>query len=73
MTLYFKNSEDKMRLIGSPESNEEAIKIIDTFLEERNYKSYYKIQNLYDDRIEFDVGSWTEFFILYYNKTEVLT
>ena len=75
MILYFKNSAGIEREIGQPNTYKSTCKMIDKFLEEHNFKSYYiRIQKEYDNpyykidktktRYVFDVGSHTEFFIL---------
>lgn len=64
MTLYFQNSKGIERIIGHPNTLEEANNIITDFLEERKFKSYYRICNMEENRIRFDVGSHTEFFFL---------
>lgn len=66
MTLYFRDTSEIERYICDVDKKEDASTHIKKFLDEHNYKSYYTIGNLYEDRIEFDVGSHTEFFILYY-------
>lgn len=60
--VYFGNSVDKKREIGEASNRQEAWKIINKFLDDHNYKSYYvrvwKRENFYI----LDVGSWSEFF-----------
>ena len=65
MKLYFQNSGGEERLIAEPKTKEDASNHITQFLEEHNYKSYYTMGSIYEDKIVFDVGSWSEFFILY--------
>ena len=65
MKLYFQESNGKERFLNYISDIEKAYSIIDKFLAERNYKSYYKIGNDYEDKIVIDVGSWSEFFIIY--------
>lgn len=59
--VYFGNSLEK-REIGEASNRQEAWKIINEFLDDHNYKSYYvrvwKSGNFY----AVDVGSWSEFF-----------
>ena len=75
MILYFKNSAGIEREIGQPNTYKSTCKMIDKFLKEHKFKSYYtRIQREYDNpccktdktkiRYVFDVGSHTEFFIL---------
>lgn len=73
MILYFENICRKTRReIGRPETIEEAYKMITTFLKEHDFVSYYSRHwinpdNRHEKKI--DVGSHTEFFVLY-NENE---
>ena len=62
--VIFQNSRHEERQIGTASDKEEAMKIIDKFLNEHNFKSYYKRLWEENGRIKIDVGSWTEFFWL---------
>lgn len=65
MKLLFQSSDGNERLIAEVGSFAEANDEMDKFMEERNFKSYYK--RVWDDgenRLMVDVGSWSEFFIL---------
>ena len=63
--VLFENSEGKKRTIGNAKTEKTAFKIIDDFLKEHNYKSYYKRTWKTDDKtICVDVGSHTEFFYI---------
>lgn len=65
MKLYFRNSRGERRVIAEPETEQDAIKEIHKFCEERNFKIYYT--RSWRDKEGFmwyDVGSHTEFFIL---------
>ena len=64
MKLYFQNSRGVERLIAEPSNREEVVKEINKFLDDHNYKSYYTRVWEDNDRLVFDVGSHTEFFIL---------
>lgn len=59
--VYFKKNEE-LREIGEASNRQEAWEIINKFLDDHNYKSYYarvwKSGNFY----AIDVGSWSEFF-----------
>lgn len=68
MVLYFENSLGQRREIGQGKSEQEIFQIINKFLEEHNFTSYYTrfwinpknpLEKIYD------VGSHTEFFICY--------
>lgn len=65
MVLYFENSYGKRREIGRPQSTKETYQLIDKFLKDYNYKSYY-IRSWKNDENEtyYDVGSWSEFFVM---------
>ena len=54
-----------MRIIGTSETNDEAFKVINDFLDDHNYKSYYqRAWNKNDKTTVVDVGSHTEFFYI---------
>ena len=40
--ILFENSEGKKRTIGTVENEESAFKVINDFLDNHNYKSYYQ-------------------------------
>ena len=63
--IIFENSKGKKKTIGKADNRDAAFKIIDDFLADHNYKSYYKRTWNIDDKTTYvDVGSWTEKFIL---------
>ena len=65
MKLIFQNSRGEERVIAEPQNKKEAVKEINKFLDDHNYKSYY--MNVCEDdngRLRIDVGSWSEFFYL---------
>lgn len=67
--VIFENSRHEEREIGTAIDMNAAYKIIDKFLEEHNFKSYYKnICEIEKDKIRVDVGSWSEF--MYIQKCE---
>ena len=43
----FENSKGQKRIIGTAETNDEAFKVINDFLTDHNYKSYYEIAKRY--------------------------
>ena len=66
MKLYFENSYGERRVIAELETEEEAMKEIYKFCEDRNFKIYYARGWLTSDGAKaYDVGSHTEFFYLY--------
>lgn len=63
--VIFENSRHEEREISTAVDMEGAYKIIDKFLDEHNFKSYYK--NVYEiekGKTRVDVGSWSEFFYI---------
>lgn len=65
MKLYFENSIGKRKLIAKPKTEEDVQKEIQEFCDSRNYKIYYTRSWRNKDGLKvFDVGSWTEFFLL---------
>lgn len=71
MKLVFQKSADEEREIANVTSYKECCKAIKDFLDEHNYKSYYTRIEKGETYIKFDVGSWTQFFILYGTKQEI--
>lgn len=65
MNLYFENSQGKEMLVGTNVADEqEAMKIIRSFCNERNFTIYYCRTWKSDNTKIFDVGSHAEFFHL---------
>lgn len=64
MKLYFVNSGGIRREIADVKDKREAFEIINEFLAERNYKSYYTNIYTVNNVTVFDVGSWSEQFEL---------
>lgn len=65
MKLYFENSRGQRRIIAEPQTEEEAYNIIHKFCEERDFKIHYvRTWNTPDGLKVYDIGSWTEFFLL---------
>ena len=62
--LIFQNSRGEERVIAEPSNREEVNKGINKFLDDHNFKSYYTRVWEENDRLIFDVGSWSEVFIL---------
>ena len=74
MKLIFQNSRGEERVIAEPQDKKEAVKEINKFLDDHNYKSYY--MNVCEDdngRLRIDVGSWSEFFYIEYMSLEEWT
>lgn len=68
--VIFQNSRQKEREIGIAKDWDTANKIINKFLDDHNFVSYYTRSWEENGRIWLDVGSWTEFFILEKITTE---
>lgn len=65
MKLYFENSYGERRVIAEPETEKDAIKEMYKFCDDRNFKIYYTRSWVNNEGLKvFDVGSWTEFFLL---------
>lgn len=66
MKLLFQASNGNERLVAEVTSENEAMKKINDFCEERDYKIPYVRSwgSLDDEGITYDVGSHTEFFYL---------
>lgn len=64
MNVYFENSHGEERLIGIGFTKDECYNIIDLFLDEHEYKSYYKRSWETDRELCVDVGSHSEFFYI---------
>lgn len=62
--IIFENSRHEEKEIGTAVSMDDAYSVIDKFLDEHNFKSYYKRVWEENGRIKVDVGSWTELFYL---------
>lgn len=60
--VIFQNSRKQEREIGTAADMNGAYDVIDKFLDEHNFKSYYKRVWEENGRIKVDVGSWSEFF-----------
>ena len=68
MSLYFKNSKDKLKLKSESEHKTKLIKEKVKICENNNFKIFYtRIIQISDDLEQYDVGSWSEFF--YISKT----
>lgn len=65
--LYFIDSRGKYRLLHENVREKEVSLLIQCFLDEHNFKSYYtRIWNT-DEGTKYDVGSHTEFFLWGYH------
>lgn len=63
LEIFFENGTK--RKIGEAKTEKEAFVVINDFLKEHNYKSYYKvITQLNEKEKRIDVGSWSQFFYI---------
>ena len=61
--LYFLDSRGNKRLLATDVDWDSAIKIIDKFIDDHNFKSYYKRFWEVSEGTMVDVGSHVEFFL----------
>ena len=62
--VVFRNSAGQEREIGTGENKQDVLAIINQFLRDHNFKSYYKRTWKEGPDTWIDVGSHTEFFIV---------
>lgn len=67
MKLVFADKLGKQRVLGYFDTIEECNKEINKFLEEKEFKSPYWRTIHFSNKLVYDVGSWSEFFIVYFN------
>ena len=71
MNVYFRDSYGKRRLLEANVKDKEAVwKIIQKFLDDHNYKSYYTRVWYNEGYTWYDVGSHTEYFLVDENMME---
>ena len=69
MKLYFENSYGEEKFIAEVANEQEVSKEIQKFLDRHNYKSYYTRTWMRNNNEKmYDVGSWSEFFIVKINE-----
>lgn len=61
--FYFQASNKERRPLAQCDSLSDCICIMQQFMDNHNYKSYYTRTWINKGEMVFDVGSWTEFFI----------
>jgi hypothetical protein len=75
MKLCFLNSKNKETPVGTCETIEEAYSQINDFLKDKGFESYYtriwRDRDGESPRLMLDVGSHTEFFLLYGTEEEL--
>lgn len=65
MKLTFMKGQKVETELATTSSREEAEKIIHKFLDDHEFKSYYFKLSIFPSKTVYDVGSWTDFFVLY--------
>ena len=70
MKVYFRDSHGKKRLLKEVETKEGVWKVIQKFLDDHNFTSYYTRLWFADGYTWFDVGSHTEYFLVDENLME---
>lgn len=70
LTLYEYNKNEIE--LGKFNNTVEAEKKINEFLKQHNYKSHYFKISQFASKLVYDVGSWTQFFIVYYDDNHEL-
>lgn len=77
--LFFENRKGKLSVIAEVDNIQEAHQEIHKFCQEHNYTNYYTRMWIESKetaeagtewRLIFDVGSWSEFFILFFDTEE---
>ena len=65
MKLFFRNSDNELKTLGEPETEQQAFNMIMDFLKDHNYKMYYCRTWVTEEGTRiYDVGSHSEFFEL---------
>lgn len=65
MKLYFEDSYENRMIIAEPQTEEEAWNEIHKFCENRHFHIYYTRTWRNEEGLKvYDVGSWSEFFLL---------
>ena len=84
MYLYFKNSNGQYKLLSNKikgdinkivteKVDDEIYRIIRAFIKNHNYKSYYtRVWQTENNDVYFDVGSWTEFFVVSEKEYDII-
>lgn len=62
--FYFVRSNGERVLLAQNVSQKEAHVVMNKFLDNHNFKSYYTRMWEKDNELWMDVGSWSEFFVL---------
>ena len=65
MKLTYADYDDNQFELGRYDTYDDAEKGITEFLKDHNYKSYYTKITTFPHKRVYDVGSWTQFFIVY--------
>ncbi len=70
MKVYFRDSYGKKRLLKEVETKENAWRVIQEFLDDHDFTSYYTRLWFTEGYTWFDVGSHTEYFLVDENLME---
>lgn len=68
MKLVFIDSYGKQKELGLFDAKEEAEEKIRNFLNEVGFKSYYWRIIHFENKLTYDVGSHSEFFVIYFDN-----
>ena len=69
--FYFKRSNGERILLAENVDQDAAWTVMNQFLDDHKYKSYYVRSWERDNELWMDVGSHTEFFVLVYKEGDV--
>lgn len=67
--FYFQRSSGERVLLAENVDKEAAFSVMNKFLDDHNYKSYYVRSWEKDGELWMDVGSWSEFGVLVYKES----
>lgn len=68
--FYFKRSNGERVLLGESITEQQAMVLMNDFLKKHNYKSYYTRTYMVNNKVHYDVGSWTEEFIFVIKESD---
>lgn len=66
--FYFERSNGERVLLAENVNQDEAFKVMQKFLTDHNYKSYYTRVWTEGNELWMDVGSWSEFGVLVFQE-----
>lgn len=71
MLLVYKKSNNTIENVATVNNEEEAIKEIKKYCDNNNYEIPYINISSHSDKIIYDIGSYTQFFYLYYTMNRM--